>query len=81
MTPQSHFMVTAAITPGREPALRELLATMTTVPGAADPHNAVLPFAEFERLHYARLVVLDDATVARSRPMACRHRAIPSTWR
>ena len=63
MTPQSHFMVTAAITPGREPALRDLLATMTSAPGAADPHNAVLPFAEFERLHYARLVVLDDATV------------------
>ena len=63
MTPQSQFMVLAPVTPGREPGLRELLATMNSAPGMADPTNAVLPFGRFERLHFARLALLDDPTV------------------
>jgi hypothetical protein len=34
---------------------------MNAAPGIADPRNPVLPFGAFERLHFARLVVLDDA--------------------
>lgn len=56
-------MVVARVTPGRERSLRELLATMNTQPGMADPANAVVPFGQFERLHFARLAVLDDPTV------------------
>lgn len=63
MTPQSQFMVVARVTPGRERSLRELLETMNSKPGMADPANAVLPFGQFERLHFARLAVLDDPTV------------------
>ena len=56
-------MVVAPIAAGREPALRDLLATMNTVPGMADPGNAVLPFGLFDGLHFARLAILDDPTV------------------
>ncbi|HTO47697.1 MAG TPA: hypothetical protein VML91_08645 [Burkholderiales bacterium] len=63
MTPQSQFIVLAPVTPGREHRLRGLLATMNSAPGMADPANAVLPFGQFERLHFARLAVLDDPTL------------------
>ena len=56
-------MVVARVTPGLERSLRELLETMNSKPGMADPANAVLPFGQFERLHFARLAVLDDPTV------------------
>ncbi|WP_431276555.1 hypothetical protein ACQ858_10435 [Variovorax ureilyticus] len=62
MTPQSHFMVVAALAEGREQALRELLGTMNLLPGTADPANALVPFGEFEGLHFARFAVLVDAT-------------------
>ena len=64
MTPQSHFMVVAPLAPGREAGLRALLGTMNTAPGVLNPGNAVLRVGEFEQLHYARLVILDDATRA-----------------
>ena len=66
MTPQSQFMLAAPVTPGREHDLRELLKTMNSKPGMADPANTVLPFGQFERLHFARLVVLDDPTLGDS---------------
>ncbi|WP_436309001.1 hypothetical protein [Variovorax sp. LjRoot130] len=64
MTPQSHFMVVAAIAPGREASLRKLLAAMNVRPGVVDPANTLLPFAAFPRLHFARFAVLGDATMA-----------------
>ena len=64
MTPQSHFMVLAPLAPGREAGLRELLGTMNSAPGVLEPRNAVLRFGAFECLHFARLVILDDATHA-----------------
>ena len=57
-------MVVAAISPGREAGLRKLLDTMNVRPGVVDPANAVLPFAAFPRLHFARFAVLGDATMA-----------------
>ncbi len=63
MTPQSQFMVLAAIAPDRERSLRELLEAMNSAPGTADPANAILPFGQFERLHFARLAELDDPTL------------------
>jgi len=54
-------MLVAPLAAGREASLRALLASMNATPGTADPHNSVLPFAAIERLHFARLVVLDDA--------------------
>jgi hypothetical protein len=54
-------MLVAPVAVGRELDLRALLDTMNSEPGMADPRNAVLPFGVFERLHFARLVLLDDA--------------------
>ena len=53
-------MLIAPMADGAEGALRLLLAAMNAEPGMADPHNAVVPFGEFERLHFARFVLLDD---------------------
>ena len=62
MTPQSNFMVLAPIIPERETELRQLLDSMNRGPGQVDPSNSLLPFAEFDTLHFARFVVLDDKT-------------------
>jgi hypothetical protein len=64
VTPQSAFMVVAPIRAGQVGALRDLLRGMVLAPGQADPENALLPFGRFARLHFARLVVLDDATLS-----------------
>jgi hypothetical protein len=63
MTPQSNFMVAAPIIPGQEAGLRAVLATMNLLPGVVDPNNSLLPFARFDRLHVARLVILHDETL------------------
>ena len=63
MIPQAQFLVLAPVAAGRERELRGLLATMNSVPGAADPANTLVPFGEFPQLHFARLVVLDDPTL------------------
>jgi len=60
MTPQSNFMVLAPIIPEREAELRQLLDSMNSGPGQVDPNNALIPFAQFENLHFARLLILDD---------------------
>ena len=62
MTPQSSFAVVAPLEDGRESELRALLASMNRRPGVADPDNSLVPFGRFDRLHFARLVVLDDQT-------------------
>ncbi len=63
MTPQSNFMIAAPVLPEREDSLRALLATMNLRPGVADPDNALFPFGQFERLHFARFVILEDDTL------------------
>ena len=57
-------MVVAPVAAGKEAGLRALLGSMNVEPGMADPRNAVVPFALFESLHFARLVLLDDALQA-----------------
>ena len=66
MTPQSTFMMAAPIKEGSLDALSKLLATMTLPesPGMADPKNQLVPFAEFDHLHFARFVILDDHTLS-----------------
>jgi hypothetical protein len=54
-------MLIAPVVVGRELDLRALLDTMNSEPGMADPRNEILPFGAFDRLHFARLVLLDDA--------------------
>ena len=57
-------MIVAEVLPGREPALRALLAQMNSGPGQADPDNRLLPFGRFESLHFVRFAILVDATRA-----------------
>lgn len=64
MTPQSAFMVLAAIDPARETELRGLLASMNEAPGRVKANNALIPFARFDALHFARLLILHDQTIA-----------------
>ena len=63
MTPQANFMVLAAIDPAREAELRGLLASMNDAPGRVNADNPLLPFAQFDTLHFARFVILDDKTL------------------
>ena len=63
MTPQSSFMVVAPIDPRREAELRRLLQSMNDAPGRTNAGNALIPFREFDTLHFARFVILDDKTL------------------
>jgi hypothetical protein len=60
MTPQSNFMIVAPIEPAREAELRALLASMNDGPGLVKADNALISFAQFDTLHFARFVILDD---------------------
>ncbi|MGR8929894.1 MAG: hypothetical protein ACU836_04570 [Gammaproteobacteria bacterium] len=64
MTPQSNFMIVAAVREGQVDALRRLLSSMNDRKrvGMADPANPLLPFGEFERLHMARFVIIEAIT-------------------
>lgn len=67
MTPQAHFMILAPVMPAREAELRRLLASMNDAPGRVNPSNALIPFARFDTLHFARLLILDDPTLEDAR--------------
>jgi len=63
MMPQSNVFVAAPLKEEREAELRNLLASMNLVPGQVDPNNSLFPFAHFDRLHFARFLILRDGTV------------------
>ncbi len=63
MTPQSGFMIVAPIDTRHESELRQLLASMNDGPGRVNADNTLVPFARFDTLHFARLVILDDQTL------------------
>lgn len=63
MTPQSSFMILAPIDPARLAELRRLLTSMNKAPGQADANNALVPFGQFDTLHVARLLIVDDRTL------------------
>ena len=77
MTPQSNFMVVAPILPEREAELRQLLDSMNLGPGQVDPDNALVPFAEFDTLHFARFIILDDKTTGDVRVYGLTPRIYP----
>jgi hypothetical protein len=62
MIPQSNFMVLAPIVPHREAELRLLLASMNDAPGRVNANNPLFPFAQFDRIHVARFLIIDDKT-------------------
>lgn len=63
MTPQSQLTVVAPVDAARQSALRDLLATLNSTPGNANPQNALVPFASFPSIHFARFSILTDATL------------------
>ena len=77
MTPQSNFMVLAPIKPEREADLRQLLDSMNRGPGQVDPNNSLLPFGEFDTLHFARFIILDDKTTEDVRVYGLTPRSYP----
>jgi hypothetical protein len=56
-------MVVAPLDANREGELRNLLASMNFRPGVVNPQNAIVPFGQFDRLHFARFVILADPTL------------------
>jgi hypothetical protein len=56
-------MVVAPIVEARLTELRSLLGSMNDRPGTARPDNSIVPFDRFEKVHYARFVILDDQTL------------------
>jgi len=64
MIPQSNLMVMAPVAAGRKDDLRQLLLSMNQAPGVADPANKLLPFGLLDELHFARLLILEDPTLA-----------------
>jgi len=56
-------MVLAAIDPAREAELRQVLNSMNEAPGQVNANNALIPFAHFDTLHFARLIILEDKTL------------------
>jgi len=63
MTPQSTFMILAPITPSHEADLRRLLAEMNYEPGRLNSMNSYVPFGQFDQLHFARILILEDQTL------------------
>jgi hypothetical protein len=70
-------MVVAPIDPRREEELRSVLASMNDAPGRVNASNALIPFGEFDTLHFARLVILDDKTLEDVRVYDLPVRAYP----
>jgi hypothetical protein len=63
VTPQSSFLIAAPVSPQRVGELRALLDSMNAAPGQIDPNNALVPFAQFDGVHFARLFIIEDATL------------------
>ena len=63
MMPQSNVFVAAPLKAEREAELRNLLASMNVAPGQVNPNNSLFPFAQFDRLHFARFLILQDGTL------------------
>jgi len=76
MTPQSTFLIVAAIRRGQIDNLRSLLASMNKTVGHADPENGLVPFGRFDRLHVARFVILELKTAKEIQ----EHGLTPREW-
>jgi hypothetical protein len=65
MIPQDRFIIVAKVPDHNVDGLRCLLKTMTFPgqTGFADPANPLVPFGEFETIHFARFAVLADNTL------------------
>jgi hypothetical protein len=53
-------MVLGTINPQREAELQRLLESMNDAPGHVNANNTLVPFGQFDTLHFARFVILRD---------------------
>lgn len=60
----AQLFIAAPVRAEARPELDELLASICAAPGQADPHNPLIPFAQIDTLRFARLVILDDPSLA-----------------
>lgn len=79
MTPQSTFMIVAVVSDEKVVELRALLATMNTKPGHADPDNSLIPFGRFDRLHFARFIIIEAKTADEIKEFGVTPRPWPPT--
>lgn len=77
MTPQSNFLIMAVIKPERLLELREILGSMTSKPGFANPHNELVPFARLDTLHVARFTIVE----AKTAEDICQHGVPEHQWK
>ena len=65
MIPQESIVIVASVASGNVAGLRTFLAQMNFPDrtGFADPDNHLVPFREFDTIHFARFVVLADNTL------------------
>jgi hypothetical protein len=70
-------MVLAPIILSREKELRGLLASMNEGLGRVNANNALIPFAKFNNLHFARLIILDDKTTGDVRVYGLQPKSYP----
>jgi len=77
MVTQSTLTVVAPVSRQSLGPLKALLATMNALPGHADPGNPLVPFGSFDAIHFARFVLLDDATLDDVRLYGLPRRDLP----
>ena len=77
MTPQSAFMIVAPVREGALDELRQLLSDMNQAPAFANPDNPLIPFGQLDRLHTARLVIIESHTLEEIRAFGVS----PRPWR
>ena len=77
MTPQSAFMIVAPVREGALDELRQLLSDMNQAPAFANPDNPLIPFGQLDRLHTARLVIIESHTLEEIRAFGIS----PRPWR
>jgi len=70
-------MITATVRVGELQNLRTLLASMNKIPGHADPDNGLVPFGRFDRLHFARFVIIEAKTLQEIKEFGVN----PRPWR
>ena len=63
MTPQANFMILAPIRQGGEEELCQVLESMNDRPGQLNVNSPLIPFTQFDTLHFARLIILRDNSV------------------
>ncbi|MFT6389599.1 MAG: hypothetical protein ACJAUP_002992 [Cellvibrionaceae bacterium] len=80
MIPQTAFMISAPIGAGKQEDLRQLIASINSAPGLADPYNTLVPFYQFDGLHFARFVIIETNPIVNDHDLLRTYGIEPSHW-